>query len=39
MFRNALFASLIALGATAGAAQAQDHGPRLVGGGTDAQVV
>jgi hypothetical protein len=38
MFRNALFASLIALGA-AGAAQAQDHGPRLVGGGTDAQVV
>ena len=38
MFRNALFASVIALGA-AGAAQAQDRGPHLVGGGKDAQVV
>ena len=38
MIRNALIASLIAFGA-AGAAQAQDGGPRLVGGGPDAQVV
>ena len=38
MVRNALFASLSALGA-AGAAQAQDLGPRLVGGGENAQVV
>lgn len=38
MFRNALFASLIALGAT-GVAQAQDAGPRLIGGGDNAQVV
>ncbi|MBL6081859.1 hypothetical protein JMJ56_28135 [Belnapia sp. T18] len=34
MFRTTVFASLIALGAV-GAAQAQDHGPRLVGGGAD----
>ncbi|MDB5374022.1 MAG: hypothetical protein JWP04_2664 [Belnapia sp.] len=34
MFRNTVFASIIALGA-AGAAQAQDNGPRLVGGGGD----
>ncbi|MDO9712534.1 hypothetical protein [Paracraurococcus lichenis] len=34
MFRNALIASVIALG-TAGAAQAQDVGPRLIGGGAD----
>ena len=38
MFRNALFASVMAFGA-AGAAQAQDLGPRLVGGGENAQVV
>jgi hypothetical protein len=38
MIRNALFASLIALGA-AGAAQAQDHGPRLIGGGENTEVV
>jgi hypothetical protein len=38
MLHNALFASVIALGA-AGMAQAQDLGPRLVGGGEDAQVV
>jgi len=38
MIRNALIASLIAFG-TAGAAQAQDAGPRLIGGGPDAQVV
>jgi hypothetical protein len=34
MIRNTVFASLIALTA-AGAAQAQDNGPRLVGGGAD----
>jgi hypothetical protein len=34
MFRNALIASVIALG-TVGAAQAQDNGPRLIGGGGD----
>ncbi|MFC7478239.1 hypothetical protein ACFQS7_28115 [Dankookia sp. GCM10030260] len=34
MFRSTLIASLIALG-TAGAAFAQDSGPRLVGGGGD----
>jgi hypothetical protein len=34
MFRNALIASVIALG-TIGAAQAQDNGPRLIGGGGD----
>jgi hypothetical protein len=34
MFRTALIASVLALG-TVGAAQAQDHGPRLVGGGGD----
>jgi len=38
MFRNALIASVVALGA-AGAAQAQDIGPRVIGGGDDAQVV
>jgi hypothetical protein len=38
MFRNALFASVMVLGA-AGVAQAQDLGPRLVGGGENAQVV
>ena len=38
MFRNALFASVMAIGA-AGAAQAQDLGPRLVGGGETAKVV
>lgn len=38
MLRKALFASLIALG-TAGIAQAQDAGPRLIGGGENAQVV
>ncbi len=36
MIRNILFASMIALG-TAGAAQAES-GPRLVGGGTNAEV-
>ncbi|WP_043360283.1 hypothetical protein [Belnapia sp. F-4-1] len=34
MIRNTVFASVIAL-AAAGAAQAQDAGPRLVGGGAD----
>ena len=34
MFRTTVFASLIAFGAV-GAAQAQDNGPRLVGGGAD----
>jgi hypothetical protein len=34
MFRNALIASLLALG-TAGTALAQDNGPRLIGGGGD----
>ncbi len=34
MFRSTLIASLLALG-TAGAALAQDNGPRLVGGGGD----
>jgi hypothetical protein len=34
MFRTTLIASVIALGA-AGAAQAQDLGPRLIGGGAD----
>jgi hypothetical protein len=34
MFRTALIASVLALG-TVGAAQAQDNGPRLVGGGGD----
>jgi hypothetical protein len=38
MIRNAVFASVIALGAIGGA-QAQDAGPRLVGGGDNAQVV
>jgi hypothetical protein len=38
MFRNALIASVVALGA-AGAAQAQDGGPRLIGSGADTQVV
>jgi hypothetical protein len=38
MIRNAAFAALIAFGA-AGAAQAQDHGPHLIGGGENAQVV
>jgi hypothetical protein len=38
MSRNALIASVVALGA-AGAAQAQDGGPRLIGSGADAQVV
>jgi hypothetical protein len=38
MIRNALIASVIALGA-AGAAQAQDRGPQLVGGGENAQVI
>jgi hypothetical protein len=38
MIRNAAFASAIALGAI-GAAQAQDAGPRLVGGGNNAEVV
>jgi hypothetical protein len=38
MFRNALIASLITLGAVGGA-QAQDPGPRLLGGGENAQVV
>jgi hypothetical protein len=38
MIRNALIASVIALG-TLGAAQAQDNGPRLVGGGDNAEVV
>ncbi len=38
MFRNALIASLITFGAT-GIAQAQDHGPRLIGGGENAQVI
>jgi hypothetical protein len=34
MFRTALLASVLALG-TAGAALAQDNGPRLIGGGGD----
>jgi hypothetical protein len=38
MIRTALVASALAL-ATLGAAQAQDNGPRLVGGGDNAQVV
>src|SRR4051794_29751100 len=38
MIRSAVFASLIALGATA-AAQAQDRGPHLTGGGDNAQVL
>ena len=38
MFRKTLLASVLALGAI-GAAQAQDNGPRLVGGGDNAQVV
>jgi hypothetical protein len=38
MIRNALIASVIALG-TLGAAQAQDNGPRLIGGGDNAEVV
>jgi hypothetical protein len=38
MVRNAAFAALIALGAT-GVAQAQDLGPRLNGGGENAEVV
>jgi hypothetical protein len=37
MFRNALIASVIALG-TLGAAQAQDAGPRLIGTGDDVQL-
>ncbi|MBK1659678.1 hypothetical protein [Paracraurococcus ruber] len=37
MIRNALFASAITLAAL-GTAQAQDAGPRLVGGGADATV-
>jgi hypothetical protein len=42
MLRNAFFASAIALGTlggTAGAATAQDLGPRLIGGGDNAEVV
>ena len=35
MFRNAAFATLIALGAVTAPAMAQDNGPRLVGGGAD----
>jgi hypothetical protein len=38
MIRNAVFASVIAFGAI-GAAQAQDAGPRLVGGGDNKQLV
>lgn len=38
MIRTALFASAIAF-ASFGAAQAQDNGPRLIGGGADAVVV
>jgi len=38
MIRSALIASVIAFG-TLGAAQAQDNGPRLVGGGDNAEVV
>ena len=38
MIRNALIASVIALG-TLGAAQAQDNGPRLIGSGDNAQLV
>jgi len=38
MFRNAVIASVVAFG-VAGVAQAQDLGPRLIGGGADAQVV
>ena len=38
MIRNALIASILAVGAI-GAAQAQDNGPRLVGGGDNAEVV
>lgn len=38
MIRNTVFAAAIALG-TFGAAQAQDAGPRLVGGGDNTQVV
>jgi hypothetical protein len=38
MIRNVLIASIIAFGAI-GAAQAQDNGPRLVGGGDNAEVV
>lgn len=38
MLRKVLLASVLALG-TAGIAQAQDAGPRLVGGGENAQVV
>ncbi len=34
MFRNALIASVVLFG-TAGAALAQDNGPRLIGGGGD----
>ena len=34
MFRNALIASVVLFG-TAGAALAQDNGPRLIGGGAD----
>jgi hypothetical protein len=38
MIRNALIASAIALG-TIGAAQAQDSGPRIIGGGNDQTVI
>ena len=38
MFHNALIASLITL-AAAGVAQARDPGPRLVGGGENAEAV
>lgn len=37
MIRNTLLASVIVLGAI-GAAQAQDAGPRLIGGGNDSTV-
>ena len=39
MFRNIAFASLIALGAAAGAAQAADEGPRLVNRNGSQEVV
>ena len=39
MFRNAVFASLIALGATAGAAQAADEGPYLMNRNGSQEVV
>lgn len=39
MFRELAFASATALFCAAGLAQAQDPGPRLVGGGDNAEVV